>query len=329
MSGESPRPAPNDPPEQPDASTGAQPERPSLRERADAAKRRADGARRSIETRAESLRTRHASVRLAYAAFESDRSQAGALLAGGIAYRLFIWLLPTALSLVGLVGLVADLSSTSPEQVARDAGFGAALAVTVARSASRSGSGSLYLFLLGAVLTLWAGRSVVKALRLTSAVAWRVPPSPLERSIVASVTYTGIAIGLMLLPGVLPLLHRGPFGLDVIVELVALTGLVALSIWMQSVLPHPEGARWKAFVPGAIVLAVGVDLVRIVTQVYFAGRLGRVDDLYGALGLAAVFMAWLYLVGRLIVASFAVSATGWRSERGRARAQGGDLASPE
>jgi uncharacterized BrkB/YihY/UPF0761 family membrane protein len=38
-----------------------------------------------------------------------------------------------------------------------------------------------------------------------------------------------------------------------------------------------------------------------------------VDDLYGALGLAAVFMAWLYLVARLLVASFAVSATRWRS----------------
>ena len=311
MSGEPPRPAPNDPPEQPDAATGG---RPSIRERADAAKRRADEARRSIEARAESLRVRYASVRLAYAAFESDRKQAGALLAGGIAYRLFLWLLPTALSIVGLVGLVADFSSRSPEQVAHDAGFGAALAVTVAQATNRSGSGSLYVLLLGAVLTLWAGRSVVKALRLTSAVAWRVQPPPLERSIVASITYTAIAIGLMLLPSVLPLLHRGPLALDVIVELGLLTGLVALSVWMQSILPHPEGARWKAFLPGAIVFAVGADLLRIATQVYFAGRLGRVDDLYGALGLAAVFMAWLYVGGRLIVACFAVSATRWRAD---------------
>lgn len=138
MSGEPPRPAPNDAPEQPDAAAGA---RPSLRERGDAAKRRADDARRSIEARAESLRARHASVRLAYAAFGSDRKQAGALLAGGIAYRLFLWLLPTALFFVGLVGLVADFSSKSPERVAHDAGFGAALAVTVAQATNRSGAG--------------------------------------------------------------------------------------------------------------------------------------------------------------------------------------------
>jgi uncharacterized BrkB/YihY/UPF0761 family membrane protein len=89
--------------------------------------------------------------------------------------------------------------------------------------------------------------------------------------------------------------------------------MVALSIWVQVILPHAEDAPWTAFLPGAIVLAVGADLLRLVTQVYFAGRLDRVDDLYGALGLAAVFMAWLYLIARLIVASFAVSATRWRS----------------
>ena len=67
------------------------------------------------------------------------------------------------------------------------------------------------------------------------------------------------------------------------------------------------------------MLGVGADLLRLVTQFYLAvGWLGRVDDLYGALGLAAVFMAWLYLVARLVVASFAVSATRWRAEEAEA-----------
>lgn len=180
-----------------------------------------------MEARAEGLRVRHASVRLAYEAYERDRRQAGALLAGGLAYRLFLWLLPTALLLVGLLSLLADLSSTTPERVARDAGFGAAIVATVGQAATRSGNGSIYLLLLGSVLTLWAGRSVMKALRLTSSVAWRLRPSPMARSLVASVSFSGIAIGLMLLPVLLPLLHRGPLGVDVVVEIVALTGMVA------------------------------------------------------------------------------------------------------
>ena len=313
MSDEPPAPDPQDPLDPSAPEVEAPPKRPTLRERADAISERADTAKRAVEARAEVLRVRHASVRLAYQTYERDRRQAGALLAGGIAYRLFLWLLPTALFAVGIVGLVADLSSTSPERVAHDAGFGAALALTVAQAAQQSGKGSIYLVLLGGVLALWAGRAAVKALMLTASVAWGMRPVSLTRGLMRSLTFSGICIGLILLPGLLNVLHRGPIGTDLLLELLTLAGMVALSVWMQSVLPHEEDASWTAFLPGAIVLAVGADLLRIVTEVYLAGRLGRVDDLYGALGVAAVFMAWLYLVARLIVASVAVSAARWRS----------------
>ena len=313
MPEEPPARDPQDPLDPSTPGVEASPKRPTLRERADLISERADTAKRAVEARGEVLRARHASVRLAYQAYERDRRQAGALLAGGIAYRLFLWLLPTALFAVGIVGLLADISSTSPEQVAHDAGFGAAIALTVAQATQESEKGSLSLVLLGGVLALWAARAAVKALSLTASVAWGLRPVPLTRGLIRSLTFSGVCVGLMLLPGLLNVLHRGPIGVDLLLELVTLAGMVALSVWVQSNFPHAEGAPWTAFLPGAIVLAVGTDLLRLVTQVYFAGRLGRVDDLYGALGLAAVFMAWLYLVARLIVASFAVSATRWRS----------------
>lgn len=313
MPDEPPAPDPQDSLDPSAPEVEASPKRPTLRERADVMSERAVTAKRAAAARAEVLRGRHASVRLAYEAYERDRRQAGALLAGGLAYRLFLWLLPTALFAVGLVGFLADVTSRAPELVAQDAGFGAALAQTVAQATARSGKGALSLVLLGGVLALWAGRSAVKAMSLTSAVAWGIRPVPLTRGLIKSLTFSGIGIGLLLLPGVLHLLHRGPLGADLLLELVTLAGVVALSVWVQSILPHAEGAPWTAFLPGAMVLAVGADLLRLITQVYLVGRLGRVDDLYGALGVAAVFMAWLYLIGRLIVASFAVSATRWRS----------------
>jgi uncharacterized BrkB/YihY/UPF0761 family membrane protein len=47
--------------------------------------------------------------------------------------------------------------------------------------------------------------------------------------------------------------------------------------------------------------------------VYFAARLERVADLYGAIGLATVFMVWLFLIGRLVVAAMALNAERWRT----------------
>jgi uncharacterized BrkB/YihY/UPF0761 family membrane protein len=157
--------------------------------------------------------------------------------------------------------------------------LGAALAVTVGQAVEQSGRGAVYILFLGGLLMLWAGRSVVKALRLTSAVAWRLQPPPLTRALIASGTFTGISVGLLLLLGLLSVLHRGPPVADLIVELLVFLGLIALAVCAQSILPHPDGMTWTAFLPGPLLFGVGVVLLRIVTQVYLAGRLGRVDDL--------------------------------------------------
>ena len=314
MSGEPTPPAPDGPvdegPESPSPT-----EKTTLRARTDALRARAESARRSVEAQTESLRARHASVRIAYEAYERDRRQAGALLAGGLAYRLFLWLLPTALFVVAVFSLFVEATSRSPEEAAEATGLGSALAVTVAKAVEQSGRGSIYLLVLGGVLMIWAGRSAVKGLRLTSAVAWGIRPPAPSRSWMSSLTFSGVALGVLLVPNVLlPLLHGGPFVLDIVVEALVFVGVAALLVWVQLLMPHPDEVPWTAFVPGAVVATAGAWVLRIVTDLYLAGRLGRVDDLYGALGIASVFMAWLYLIGRLLVAMFAVSATRWRAE---------------
>jgi uncharacterized BrkB/YihY/UPF0761 family membrane protein len=315
MSGEPPSPAPNDPVDAGPVTPAPSTEKPTIRARTEALKARAENARRSMEAQTESLRARHASVRIAYEAYERDRRQAGALLAGGLAYRLFLWLLPTALFAVAVVGLFADATSRSPEEAAQATGLGSALAVTVAKAVEQSGRGSIYLMLLGGVLMIWAGRAAVKGLRLTSAVAWGIRPPALSRSWMSSLVFSGVAFGVLLVPNVLlPLLHGGPFIADAFVEALVFLGITALLVWVQLVMPHPDEVTWSAVVPGAVVATAGAFVLRIVTDIYLAGRLGRVDDLYGALGIASVFMAWLYLIGRLLVAMFAVSATRWRAE---------------
>jgi uncharacterized BrkB/YihY/UPF0761 family membrane protein len=313
MSGEPPSPAPDDPIDE--TSTTPSTTKPTLRARTDALRERADSARRSVEAQTESLRARHASVRIAYEAYERDRRQAGALLAGGLAYRLFLWLLPAALFAVAVVGVFGDITSRSPMDAAEATGLGSAVAQTVATAVEQSGRGSIYLLFLGGALMIWAGRATVKGLTLTSAVAWGIRPPPPARSWTSSLVFSGISFAVLIVPNVLlPILHGGPFVVDILIEAMLFAGIVALLVWVQMLMPHPEGVPWGAFVPGAVVATTFAFVLRIVTDVYLAGRLGRVDDLYGALGIASVFMAWLYLIGRLLVAMFAVSATRWRAQ---------------
>ncbi len=149
---------------------------PSLHERSEALRARADETRRTLEREAEKLRARNRSVQLAFEAYERDRSHAGALLAGGLAYRLFLWLVPMGLVVASAVGLIADLSSWTTDEVAKNAGLPAALTIAIAHAGNDTGRGSIVVLLIGLWALLWAGKAVVKALRLLAGVAWQIRP---------------------------------------------------------------------------------------------------------------------------------------------------------
>jgi len=105
-------------------------------------------------------------------AFESDRRRAGGLLAGGLAYKVFLWLIPLVLFLVSAFGLVTDLAGDDPADLARQTGMTAALASAISQAVAASHSGRWWLLVLGALLTVWAGRGVYRGVRLVSELAW-------------------------------------------------------------------------------------------------------------------------------------------------------------
>jgi len=271
---------------------------------------RADETGKKVQARAEDLRVQRPSVRTAFRTYEYDRRRGGALLAGGLAYRLFLWLLPAALFFASLVSIIGDVSSKSPTDLAHKAGLGASLAALVGRAAAGTGKGAWFLLFFAAFLTVWAGMSAWKALRLVATVAWQVPPTPAKRLLRASAVFCGVGIVLLASPLLFHLLSAGPLFTDILAHVLTVGGLVALALWLMMSLPHPDGLPWREFLPGAILFGVGVEILRIVTAVYFVWKLGR-TDLYGSLGVAAIFMAWLYLMGRIVVAALALNATRW------------------
>jgi uncharacterized BrkB/YihY/UPF0761 family membrane protein len=313
---------PSSPPAEPSGPDGTAAKR-TLRERTGELRTRAEAARRALGTRAGDLQERHETVRVAFAAYDRDRRQAGGLLAGGLAFRLFLWLLPTSLLVVSVIRLVSDASSRSPQEVAETTGFGAALAAAVAEGARASGSSAAWLAILGLVLMLWAGVGLVKALRLLAGVAWQIRPTPLRHTVRTSAIAAGVTLGLLAIPLACGPLYAGGVVSDLLASLLTIAAFASVFTWVMTKLPRPDGSDWLRLVPGALLMAVGLELLRLVTSVYFVPRLGRTSDLYGALGLAAVFLAWLYLIGRILVAGFALNAELWRA-RHRAGDDGAD-----
>ncbi len=73
-------------------------------------------------------------------------------------------------------------------------------------------------------------------------------------------------------------------------------------------LPGP-GATPLEVLPGAALLAVGLQALHLVATLYLPSRIERASDTYGTLGTAIVLLLWLYLIGRLIMAGAVLNAT--------------------
>lgn len=265
-------------------------------------------------------------VQLAAEAVDQDRARAGGLLAGGLAYRIFLWEVPFALFLVSVFGLATELAGADPADLAQRSGMTASVAATIAQGVDASQRGRVWFLLLGAGLTVWAGRGVIRGLRLVSQLAWGAR-APQQSSLKGSLVVTGFGAGLIGMQAVLPELSDR-LGLPGIVHL--LLGLVmatAFLTWGLSLLPRAD-SPWTAVIPGAVLLGVGLRLLSLAASTYFAYRLDRSDDLYGALGIAIVLMLYLFLIARLFVAAQFLNATLYRRRAPEQLAQWASSAFP-
>ena len=263
---------------------------------------------RILQTRADAARARHASIDLGFSLVERDSSIGGGLLAGALAYRLFVLLLPTSLLLVSGLGLYAGTVDKSPSTVAKEAGLHGLIASEVSQTASGRARGVVFLLMIPAVL--YALVTLYRAIAKVHAIAWhgsgrgvRITPR--------GVGVLGAALLVQLFTGeIVGWIRRGHQlgGLAALLVYVVVIGGAWLAVSLQ--LPHRE-VRWAALVPGAVLFGIGSLLVNAF-NIYVTARLveGRADT-YGALGIATALLFSLVLVGRLMVVSAELNTSLW------------------
>ena len=250
--------------------------------------------------RLEAARERYSSLDLGFGLVELDASIGGGLLAGALAYRLFVLLLPTALLLVSGIGLYADAADKSTQQVAKQAGLQGLIASQVASTAS--GGARWVVFIVTVPVVLYALAKLYRAVAIMHSIV--------SHRSGRGVRITPRGVGALTAMLILTLFaaelshwarHRGAaggvFGLLAYLLLVG-GGWLLLS----RELPHRD-VGWTGLLPGAAAVAVGLLFVNVF-NVYVTTRLveDRADT-YGALGIAAALLFSLVLVGRVMIVS--------------------------
>ncbi len=273
---------------------------------------------RAVQTRDQAgdqldrLRAEHELIDTALEAGELDRRRAGSLLAGGIAFRLFLWLLPAAVFAAGVIGLLRPTGSAQPDRVAHTLGLGASVTAIVRQATRESHKGSGLLIAIGLFLMLYAATSLVRALRIAHVFAWEETPRRRPHLIRDGAILSALLVAAFgVETGVSYLRHQVAVGPSLLLGLIPV--LIGGALWLaiSYTLPHGE-ARWTALLPGAVLVGVGMALLHFATVYYFAPKLTRAPALYGSLGTAATLLAWLFVIARVAVSSAFVNATLWR-----------------
>lgn len=255
---------------------------------------------------AEDARARSPVVDLGLDVLERDRLRIGGLLSGALAYRMFLWLLPFTLLLVGALGAVTAVVGDAPQDLSDELGLQGVLADLVREGAQQRGW--WIALLLGITGTAYAGLGAVRALSISHAAAWGIRPERVRRPLWASLWLFAVVAGLLALSGLSTWLreHAGLVGTLVTIVVV---GVVFAVVWLRvsERLPHGDVPR-RMLVPGAVLVAIGAQALSLFTVYYLAGQAERATSTYGAIGAALTILLWLFILARLVVAGAMLNA---------------------
>jgi uncharacterized BrkB/YihY/UPF0761 family membrane protein len=245
---------------------------------------------------------------------QSERDLGGGLIAGGVAFRIFLWLVPFGLVVASVLSFWTELDPDGIETAARRFGIGAAAAQAASEALELGDRNRVLVLLFGLVLLGWFTLGAVRAVLLAYALAWRLEPPRIRRPFRVVALFNGLFLA-AIAAGIGETWLEAQIGLGALVG-IALTLAISLAITLTAMwlLPH-RATDVRELLPGALLATVGHQLVQIAVIFYFAPRLGRSEETYGAFGTAATMLIWLYVLSRLVTSAAFLNATLWDRRR--------------
>ena len=258
----------------------------------------------------EGSRPEHLSIEAGFRWIARDKAIAGGVLGGGLAYRFFFWVLALAVVAAGGLGF-ASSSGADVEGAAGDAGLRTSVASSIATAAEQSETGRWWLLATGAVLFMWFSWGLLRALRLVHAAAWQVRLEPLSsapRSVAAILAAPVVLVALTTAAS----WARGSAGgvTGLVVTLAVSLGFGALWLLVSMRLPSAD-APWTAFLPGAVIVGIGLQGLHVFTAYFLDEKLAHASQLYGVLGVSTTALFYLFLIGRGFVWAAELNAVVW------------------
>jgi membrane protein len=244
----------------------------------------------------------------------------GNQLAAAFTLQAFLSIFPLILVAIAALGFVAAGSHTDVAgRLVSNLGLkgeSAKMLTDAVGSAERSRKAAS---LVGFAGLLWSGLGLVGALQYAYNSVWQINDRGMKDKAFGLFWLGGAALlfvagaaattALRWLPGFL-----APVGI-----LIAFAVSLGLWLWTSRVLPN-RTVPWRALLPGAILGAVGLEVLKAVGAYYVPKAVASSSQLYGSLGIVFAVLAWLLLFGRLVVYSAVLNVVRYEEHEGTVRA---------
>lgn len=253
----------------------------------------------------------------AFAVFDRDRRLGGNLLAGALAFRLFGALLPLALFVAVALGYAQKADSSTAGDAAKAVGISSATLQSVAES-SRLATTSAWLVGGSALIALlYAAAKAARAVRAAYSLAWNGRVERAPHALRAGLAALAVLALIALVWGGVGR-ARETLGLGgIVIAISAVVPFAAIWLGASMLLPHAD-VPWKALLPGAILVGVGVQVIHLGTTLFVSQQIERASGTYGPMGAAFTVLAWMFVISRVIVASAMLNAALWHRAGARA-----------
>ena len=239
----------------------------------------------------------------------------GNYLASSVTLSAFLSLFPLLLFAIAILGFFSagdpSLAASVVDKLGLtgDAANGITTAIATAEKSRKAAS------VIGVAGLLWSGLGLIAAFQYAINAAWQVTGRGWRDKLTGVMWLAGATLLFLTSFATSAVIRWLPGFLAPLTTLAGLSVNFALWLWTFKILATRE-VGWKALVPGAVVGALGFEVLKAVGAFYVPGAVASASALYGTLGVVFATLAWLLFFGRLVVYAAVVNVVRWEEDHG-------------
>lgn len=241
-------------------------------------------------------------------------------LASAIAFQSFVSLFPLLLVVVAVVGFFAASDGSVSSSIISRFGLSGDAASIITDGIETASKSPKVAGPVGLAGLLWSGLGLVNALQYGLDQVWQVEERGMKDKLFGMLWLTGAAVLFLSAAAITTVLNFLPGFLTPLALVVAFAVNFALWMWTFLVLPNRR-VPWKSLVPGALLGALGMEVLKVLGAVYLPRTVANSSALYGSIGVVFAVLAWLLLFSRLILYSAVFNVIRWEGKVGTVEAK--------